>query len=84
MNIEVPQKQGHRTVMSRKILNQNEQSRQRTEELCRIVDDEYSIDLSLKNAEALQTRTRLTLSKQQGVFALLDDDDRDNSTKGEE
>jgi hypothetical protein len=70
--------------MLRKISNQNEQSRQRTEELCRIVDDEYSIDLSLKNAEALQTRRRLTLSKQQGVFALLDDDDRDNSTKGEE
>lgn len=62
--------------MSAKMLNQDEQSRERTEELCRIVEEDYGVDLSLKDAEALLTRAGLRAAKQQGVFALLNDRER--------
>ena len=59
--------------MSGKMLNQDKKSRERTEELCRLAEEEYGINLSLKDAEALLTKKGLGVAKEQGVSALLDD-----------
>ena len=59
--------------MSGKMLNQDKKSRKRTEELCRLAEEEYGINLSLKDAEALLTKKCLRVAKEQGVSALLDD-----------
>jgi|APHM01.1.fsa_nt_gi hypothetical protein len=59
--------------MSGKMLNQDKKSRERTEELCRLAEEEYGINLSLKDAEALLTQKGLRVAKEQGVSALLDD-----------
>lgn len=60
--------------MSSKMLKQDEQSRKRTEELCRMAEEEYGISLSLKDAEALLTKKGLRVAKEQGVSALLEED----------
>ncbi len=59
--------------MSGKMLNQDKKSRKRTEELCRLAEEEYGINLSLKDAEALLTKKGLRVAKEQGVSALLGD-----------